>query len=76
MRYTSFMQLFASDMMGLPIMHMSIFDKDGDQFVMFETIDKDNVGDTARWRLVFLYDTGKVYSSDYDTQRAFSYWTV
>jgi hypothetical protein len=63
MRYTSFMQLFASDMMGLPIMHMSIFDKD-------------NVGDTARWRLVFLYDTGKVYSSDYDTQRAFSYWTV
>ena len=70
------MEILASDLMGLPIEHSAITYDSNKPYMMFETIDKDNEGDTARWRLVFSLETGQVYSHNEDTRRTFSYWSV
>jgi len=70
------MHINVSDLMGLPVVHTRLFVDNQKNLIMFETIDKDNQGDTARWRLIFTCDTGKVISDDSSTQQAFSNWTI
>ena len=70
------MKILASDLMDLPIEHFDVV-RDGDDLcMMFETIDKDDEGVTARWRLVFSLSTGAVYSKSHSTMRTFSCWGV
>ena len=66
------MEIKASDLMDLPITHQKMMDFG----FMFETIDHDDEGETARWRIVFDYDTGRLISKNTMIIRATSNWSI